>query len=674
MRSSRAHLFLTVLLLLASGSGIAAEISEKDYFSDLPEVLTVTRLAQPLSETPGAVTIIDRETIRRSGARELVDVLRLVPGYLVGGWNGANPLATYHAPLDDYGTRNLVLVDGRSVYSSFLLGDTHRGMMGILLEDIERIEVLRGANSAAYGANAMFGVINIVTRHSMDSRGVELSVTGGEGGIQDNYARLGWGDETASFRLTTGRRKDSGYLQAHDDKIVSQLHFRTDLRPAADQEIFFAGGVIEQSAGDGFPGYFDNGNPERNTGWQDVYLQGAWQYQLSPTEQFKFSASYDEETIRDHYPYRISDDENNPTVVLETVNISFGGRARRWNLEFQHQLDLGNQWRAVWGAGYKHEEAISAALYQTPDAVAVDEKRLFGSLEWRPHARWLINASGFLGDHSRKGSYFMPRLMANFHVTDRHTLRAGSTKSVRMPNIYELAADRRYYPDLMKILAPATPFLWYERATGQVSGEILKTEEIGYFGNFSDLRSTLDIRAYRERMLGVVDSKKDPIPGYPVRQVDDFVNYRDFETRGIEFQFRWKPFSTTEVWLNHNEQSFHWTADRFSPATVSDYLNNMPPQRASTLAVFQKLPGNFDLSVIHSTTSGMTWRDQTRKLGSISRTDMRIAYPFRIGATRAEASLAVQALGGDYIASYTNSDFPPMSFERRAFGTLRLEF
>lgn len=73
------------LLLFGSGSGVAAEISEKDYFTELPEVLTVTRLAQPLSETPGAVTIIDRETIRRSGARELVDVLRLVPGYLVGG-------------------------------------------------------------------------------------------------------------------------------------------------------------------------------------------------------------------------------------------------------------------------------------------------------------------------------------------------------------------------------------------------------------------------------------------------------------------------------------------------------------------------------------------------------------------------------------------------------------
>ena len=135
-----------VLGWVYAGPSMAAELSEQDYFSELPTVLTVSRLAQPISETPGAVTVIDREIIRRSGARELADVLRLVPGYLIGGFNGANPVAAYHVPLDNYGIRNLVLVDGRPVFSGYYIGDTHRGMMGVLLEDIERIEVLRGSN------------------------------------------------------------------------------------------------------------------------------------------------------------------------------------------------------------------------------------------------------------------------------------------------------------------------------------------------------------------------------------------------------------------------------------------------------------------------------------------------------------------------------------------------
>lgn len=72
--------------LACAASGRAAEPTELDYFGTLPTILTVSRLAQPISETPGAVTVIDRDVIRRSGARELADVLRLVPGYLVGGY------------------------------------------------------------------------------------------------------------------------------------------------------------------------------------------------------------------------------------------------------------------------------------------------------------------------------------------------------------------------------------------------------------------------------------------------------------------------------------------------------------------------------------------------------------------------------------------------------------
>lgn len=306
--------------------GWSAELSERDYFSELPTVLTVSRLAQSLNETPGAVTVLDRETIRRSGARELADVLRLVPGYLVGGFNGANPVAAYHVPLDNYGIRNLVLVDGRPVYSGYYIGDTHRGMMGVLLEDIERIEVLRGSNSAAYGANAMFGVINIITRHTLDTRGGEVSVTGGEGGVWDNMARIGWGNEAASFRLSAGRRSDNGYRKVNDDLIASQLHLRGDLRPAADQELMLAAGVSQIASGDGFIAEPDN--PRRTVEYRDVYLHGQWRSQLSETDEIKLTANFEEENLQDAFVYALD-----PSVTVST-----SGRGRRVNLELQHQV------------------------------------------------------------------------------------------------------------------------------------------------------------------------------------------------------------------------------------------------------------------------------------------------------------------------------------------------
>lgn len=85
--------------VLVAGMACAEEpVSEQDYFGTLPVVLTVSRLAQPLSDTPGAVTVLDRDKIHRSGARDVTELLRLVPGYLVGGWNGANPNAPITHP------------------------------------------------------------------------------------------------------------------------------------------------------------------------------------------------------------------------------------------------------------------------------------------------------------------------------------------------------------------------------------------------------------------------------------------------------------------------------------------------------------------------------------------------------------------------------------------------
>jgi iron complex outermembrane receptor protein len=630
------------------GGARAGELSEHDYFAELPEILTVTRLAQPLSDTPGAVTVIDRDTIRRSGARELADVLRLVPGYLVSGFNGANPMAVYHAPIDETGSRNLVLIDGRPVYSAYQQGDTHRGMMGVLLDDIERIEVLRGSNSAAYGANALFGVINVITRHSADTPGVTVSYSGGSGGIQDNMARIGWGDANASFRLSAGRRKDSGYGNARDDKILSQLHFRGDLRPAPDQDLMLAAGVTQQASGGGFPlgsaQNFDGGNALRTSLWRDAYLHTQWRKQLSATDEIKVTASYDEETYHDAFIYAASPD----------VTISSSGMGRRVNLELQHQTGISPGLRAVWGGGYKYEDAVSAPLYATNEPISIHEERLFGNLEWRPHERWLINAGGFWGRHSRKGGYFSPRLMANIKVTEDHSLRAGITEAERMPTLFEMKADVRFYPG--GILFPHTV------ARNNVTTEKLESREIGYFGNIREWHMTLDVRGYIERMRDKIDRDTYVIPPNP--KVNDFVNRAGFKTRGLEYQFRWKPLTGTEIWLNQNFQHFIWD-------DPNQKGKNVPPTHATTLALFQRLPAGLDLSVMFHSLGAMNWRGTNEQLPNLHRTDIRLAYPFRIGSTRAEAAVVVQAANGSYPEFLPSENF---KFERRAFGTLRLEF
>lgn len=638
-------------LLSVAGLSRAADISEQDYFSELPEVLTVTRLAQPLNETPGAVTIIDRAAIRRSGAREVADVLRLVPGYLVAGKSGATPNAAYHAPIDDYGVRNLIMIDGRSVYSSLYFGGTYRGMMGILIEDIERIEVLRGSNSAAFGANAMFGVINIVTRHAADTQGGEISVSGGEGELSDGYARIGWGSDAARFRLSAGRRSDAGYRGAFDDKKIDQFHFRGDLRPAANQEVMLAAGASELHAGDGFPTQV--GNPERTMRWKEAYLHGSWRVQMAEAGEVKLAANYNTEALHDRMPY----------APVPGLMLDFGGEAQRLDVELQHQLGLSTGLRMVWGAGYRYEEAHSQPLYDARSPVAFHEKRLFGNVEWKPSRYWTLNAGGYLGDNSETGAYFIPRLMANLHVTPDHTLRAGATDSVRAPTQFERKGDVRYYLNGVLIGRTLT-------ARGKVAEEKLSTLELGYLGNWRDINLTLDVRAFHERMKDAIAVSHYRLTAAEAaglitgRWVEDFGNGPGLKIRGAEYQLRWKPSGKTEVWVNQTFLQQAWDDDR---------NNLMAPTHTTTLALFQQLPFNLDLSLMHHVMGAMTWRTESRRFPNQHRTDVRLALPLRIGGTRGEAAVTVQAANGGYLAFFPYDNIR-LTQERRVFATLRCEF
>jgi iron complex outermembrane receptor protein len=285
---------LPLVFAFIGGPGMAQQVSEKDYFDELPVVLSVSRLAQPLRDVPGSVTVIDRDLIRRSGAREVADLLRLVPGFLYTARSGANPQASYHAGMDTYGARMQVYVDGRSLYSSFLFGDTNLGLRGIILEEVERIEVLRGSNSASYGANAFLGVVNIVTRNAVDTHGTMVSLTGGDGGVNDNVARVGWGDEKAGFRVVAARRSDSGIDGIYDDSRVSRLQFRADWMPSLNDDVMFQLGAGEISRGDGTG---TASNPRRTIGQAAVHALLRWQRRLGGDETLDLRFSHEREAF-----------------------------------------------------------------------------------------------------------------------------------------------------------------------------------------------------------------------------------------------------------------------------------------------------------------------------------------------------------------------------------------
>jgi iron complex outermembrane receptor protein len=605
-----------------------AALSEATFLGDLPVVLSVSRLAQPLDETPGAVTVIDRETIRRSGAREVSELLRLVPGFIVSHLeSGARPIASYHADYDAI-TRHLqVTIDGRTAYSSLLVGTANNGLMGVVLEDVERIEVLRGSNSAALGANAFLGVVNIVTTHAQDAHGGMVATNIGQGGVRDGTARVGWGSENAAFRVTASRRSDDGFDNFYDDKRVTQAHFRGDLRPSAVDELMLTAGHTDYTWG-------LDGSAQRDESWQNTYVGTQWTRQLNATDQFKLAARFDQERYQDFKPRLDAD-----------------GTSQRTELEAQHLFSAGDAWRFVWGGQYRQEQVISRDLF----ADAPDQRfhlwRLFGNAEWKPHHQWVINAGGMWEDHSIVGSSFAPRLMANFHVVPDHTLRVGATTAYKQPTLFELRADWR---------ANGVPqFL----ATGQAQAERIDATEIGYLGEFRSLNLSVDVRVFEESVRDLLRYQK-PCRTCP----NDIVNKDPSLQRGWETQLRWQPAAGTQFLLNYTHLRLAPDAD-----STQDADRYRAPPYVATLAWFQKLPEGFDFSVIHYAIGEYFYIRNSDRIPAHTQTDLRLAKSFRVGATRGETALTVRAVDGGHV-DFVERGIPSVYLDRRAMLSLRLDF
>lgn len=622
---------LSLAIFSFSLNTVASDLDESDYFTDLPVVLSVTRLAQPLSDTPGAVTVIDREMIRRSGARDIPELLRLVPGFIVSHKEGGpRPFASYHADYDDVSRHLQVFIDERSVYSSLIVGSSNYGAMGIVLDDIERIEVLRGSNSAAYGANAFLGVVNITTRHASDTHGGMLSGSVGESQLRDGVARYGWGNDRASFRLSAASRNDQGYENLFDDLQLNQAHFRGDLRPSDQDELSLLAGFVKYRWG--VNETLTSGRDETR---KNGYASLNWKRQLSADNQISIRAAYDEEAYDDF-----------------DIRLPLEGTSKRTEIEAQNTQTLNAQWRIVWGGQYRHEQVISQDAFGAVPDQSFNVTRLFGNAEWKPHPQWLINIGGLWEDNSIIGDNTAPRLMINYHLDPNQTLRVGATSAFKLPTLFELKSNWGF--------TRGTPYI---QASGKAQPERIDSTEIGYLGEFRDHNVTVDIRVFEERISDLLRLER-PCSGCP----NDFVNKDPNTQRGWETQLRWHPTPTTQILANYSKLTLD--PDASSTAPQDEFR---APQHIATLALFQKLPANWDLSIINYALSEMFWVRKSDMVPSFVQTDVRLARQFRIGETRAEAALMVSAANGEHI-EFVIRGYPVMEMERRAMATLKLDF
>ncbi len=648
-----------VALFLSAAAGPAAgqELTEAVFLGELPTVLTASRIAQPLMDTPNSTTVIDRRMIEASGYHSLADLFRLVPGMFVGYSRGWSPSVS-HTFADEFSRRLQVLVDGRSVYQA-TTGGVDWESLPLAVDDIERIEVVRGPNAASFGANATTGVINIITRHPDDVAGRMLHLINGDHGRREDWFRWAGGGEGASQRITLGHREDDGFSNLNDSQQSDMFSYRGDFDLANRKALSVQAGYLDGSRGQG--NLSDAASQPHDQDVTSYFMQADYRQNLSDDRELLVKAYFNHLFLDEKVPVM-----SLPPVVPAGSYYMRDLLGERWHGEFQVNTQHGQGLRSSLGGYVRRDEVRSVYYWNTPDTLQADSWGVFGHAEWRFQPQWLLNAGAFYEDYGKVGGKFSPRMTLHWQPSPHHSLRLGVSKAYRNPVLYETDADTR----LNLLASDGSPLLTlplstsYILASGDLQPERLVSREIGYLGQWPEQGLTLDLRLFREHLSNYISLEctgtSASCKGINPTSPRSYVTQSGSDQEGVEAQLKWQPSRNTLVLANYAVLSIdsHNDEKRYSPSHMSG------------LHLMHRFPREVDMTL------SQYWVSAFEPIGlaplpGYHRLDARIAKGFKLDGMHGVVALTWQNLGGSYIEfDARNGNI----FDERAFLSLQLDF
>lgn len=605
--------------------------AETPFFEDLPTVLSASRLPQVLNEAPGAVTILDRHFIQATGYRDIARLLRLVPGMQIGQERGHSQWVTYHGLGSDYPTEIQVLVDGRSVYAPSAFGGVDWSSLPLTVDEIDRIEVVRGTNSNAYGANAFLGVVNIITRHSHQGRGVTVQTNLGSHGISDLRASWTGGSDDTGMRLTASRLQDNGFSRLNDSRVSQTVSLRSDHRVNATDELTVRAGYSRLERGMGYPDSIYNNNGERTANAEVSTLHLTWRRTFSHDEEWLISFYRNHEASIDRWT---ASSPSFPVVPLNRDRSS-----NRTNIELQHRFALTSQARMVWGLEGRRDDSKGSFLFFGSAPPEVNMYRAFSNFDWHLTPAWQLNFGGLLEKNGDVATQFIPRAFLNWQASPSDTFRMGYARAWQQRNMFDIYGDVRVYASGTDPRT-GTPVAWPYVPNPNLRTPSVDTLEVGYLGRFHALDATLDLRIFNEKITNFVIRRNIPQSIAPLvlsaLPSSQFVNLDSPVTlRGLEYQLRTKPRAGTEILFNHTLIDRHTdepeVAKRTAPYTASlTWLQDFGTGWKSTASILRmgSLAGGYG----YVPTCNYTSRAYTSL-------DLRIARTLELGGRRTEIAL-----------------------------------
>ena len=390
------------------------------------QVTSVSKKEQKLAKTGAAIFVITQEDIRRSGATNIPDLLRMVPGVDVARVDPSTWAVSIRGFNDVYANKVLVLIDGRSVYQPVYSGVSWYAQE-MPLENIERIEVISGPGGTVWGANAMNGVINIITKSAKDTPGGLIAVGGGSDfqaeGLLQYGGKIGQnGDYRVYGRYSNVGKSDAAtFAPPADSKRTQEVGFRSDWNLTPRDLLTVQGDIRLVDGGQTITGVVFQVPPITATfgqpvGDDDGNLLARWTHRYLNGSDISLQAYYDQSHV-------FADGANNWTSI--------------GNIDFQHHLRIASRNDVVWGLSYRAD----ANRFSGTSLVTVNPVRrtdsLYGAFV-QDEITLTQTLSLTLGSKFEHNNYtgfeIEPSAQLVWAPTARHTVWVSAAKAIRQPS------------------------------------------------------------------------------------------------------------------------------------------------------------------------------------------------------------------------------------------------
>jgi iron complex outermembrane receptor protein len=424
------------------------------------EITSVSKRAEPLSGAPASIFVITGEDIRRSGVTNLPDALRLAPNLQVARVHGSGYSISARGFNNSAGNKLLVLIDGRSVYTPLFSG-VFWDVQDVMIEDIERIEVISGPGGTLWGTNAVNGVINVITRSAKDTQG-GLIAAGGGNTESGGAARYGGAFGADGHYRIYGKYFDRDHTSlgngsaADDAWHMGQAGFRADWGGAGDQFTVqgdaYSGNKAQPAPGTITISGFSRLNPISISG---ANLLTRWRHRLDGGSDLSLQAYYDH-TERDV-----------PGTFDDTLDIV--------DLQFQHSLQPAAAHALVWGAEFRYGmDRVANTDFVSFLPADVDQvwASLFAQDEIALRADVRLTLGARLERNDYTGNEFLPNARLAWKVAPDHLLWTAASRTVRAPS----RIDRDFF-----VAIPPDPTFVIQGGP-EFRSEVANVYELGYRG------------------------------------------------------------------------------------------------------------------------------------------------------------------------------------------------